>query len=337
MYDPVLGRFLSSDLLVSDPENTQSYNRYTYCMNNPLKYVDLSGLFPIRRKDGTWYDQNIEYPYDRDEMEPWEVDMWFEINGFDPNLYNHDMTDCHIVFEIGEENKYAVKYYGYTYSSAQLSAMENNVMRYYAGELEIIFYDDYYSPEETIDETDDNTNIVLYASLNNVIPETSVTTTIVSTPATNVASGGGYNEYTTGVTPFNYYQAAFTNMENIGPKGGFFVKGYTSVYQSNGKYYIKTSTSANCPAADVFGLDVTFRGRTDIIVNGKVTQSQNFYLCGDQVLVPSNYSYLGITNMQLPSFGSVQLRINVSYIMYDAGQRAVPLPSLTRTLTIQKK
>jgi len=120
MYDPVLGRFLSSDLLVSDPENTQSYNRYTYCMNNPLKYVDLSGLFPIRRKDGTWYDQNIEYPYDRDEMEPWEVDMWFEINGFDPNLYNHDMTDCNVVFEIGEENKYAVKYYGYEYGSTDV-------------------------------------------------------------------------------------------------------------------------------------------------------------------------------------------------------------------------
>jgi RHS repeat-associated protein len=37
MYDPLLGRFLSPDPLVSDPYFTQDFNRYTYCLNNPLK------------------------------------------------------------------------------------------------------------------------------------------------------------------------------------------------------------------------------------------------------------------------------------------------------------
>ncbi len=43
VYDPVLGRFLSPDPYVQAPTNTQNYNRYSYCINNPLKYVDLSG------------------------------------------------------------------------------------------------------------------------------------------------------------------------------------------------------------------------------------------------------------------------------------------------------
>ena len=43
LYDPLLGRFLSSDPYVQAPEHSQSFNRYSYCMNNPLKYNDQSG------------------------------------------------------------------------------------------------------------------------------------------------------------------------------------------------------------------------------------------------------------------------------------------------------
>ncbi len=43
MYDPQMSSFLSVDAYVQSPENSQSFNRYTYCMNNPLKYVDPSG------------------------------------------------------------------------------------------------------------------------------------------------------------------------------------------------------------------------------------------------------------------------------------------------------
>ena len=48
LYDPVLGRFLSPDNYVQMPDNSQSFNRYSYCLNNPLKYTDASGeLFGI--------------------------------------------------------------------------------------------------------------------------------------------------------------------------------------------------------------------------------------------------------------------------------------------------
>ncbi len=42
-YDPVVGRFLSPDIIVQNPNNTQCYNRYSYAINNPLKYNDPSG------------------------------------------------------------------------------------------------------------------------------------------------------------------------------------------------------------------------------------------------------------------------------------------------------
>lgn len=45
MYDPIVGRMLSSDNFVQIANYTQTYNRYTYSLNNPLKYTDPSGQF----------------------------------------------------------------------------------------------------------------------------------------------------------------------------------------------------------------------------------------------------------------------------------------------------
>jgi len=42
-YDPYLNRFVSSDTIVPDFSNPQSLNRYTYALNNPVKYNDPSG------------------------------------------------------------------------------------------------------------------------------------------------------------------------------------------------------------------------------------------------------------------------------------------------------
>lgn len=42
-YDPLVGRFLQADTLVPSPGNPQSLNRYSYVLNNPLKYRDPSG------------------------------------------------------------------------------------------------------------------------------------------------------------------------------------------------------------------------------------------------------------------------------------------------------
>ena len=42
-YDPVLGRFISPDSIVQDFADPQTLNRYSYCRNNPLVYVDPSG------------------------------------------------------------------------------------------------------------------------------------------------------------------------------------------------------------------------------------------------------------------------------------------------------
>ena len=44
IYDPLIGRFMSADPKIPNPRNLQSFNRYSYVRNNPLKLHDPSGF-----------------------------------------------------------------------------------------------------------------------------------------------------------------------------------------------------------------------------------------------------------------------------------------------------
>ena len=62
IYDPLIGRMLSADIVVQAPGNLQSYNRYTYVNNNPLSLVDPSGFFweKVWGSVKNWYNRQIE-------------------------------------------------------------------------------------------------------------------------------------------------------------------------------------------------------------------------------------------------------------------------------------
>lgn len=54
IYDPKLGRFLQADPFVQSPKNSQSLNRYSYVLNNPLSYTDPTGYFSFSRFVKKW-------------------------------------------------------------------------------------------------------------------------------------------------------------------------------------------------------------------------------------------------------------------------------------------
>jgi RHS repeat-associated protein len=59
-YDPVIGRFITADTIVQEPYNPQTLNRYSYCGNNPVNYIDPSGhgwLRNIFQEISRWFGQ----------------------------------------------------------------------------------------------------------------------------------------------------------------------------------------------------------------------------------------------------------------------------------------
>ncbi len=50
-YDPISARFITPDTLIPEPYNPQSLNRYSYCINNPVKHTDPTGHFYWNKLD----------------------------------------------------------------------------------------------------------------------------------------------------------------------------------------------------------------------------------------------------------------------------------------------
>ncbi|MFI5441381.1 RHS repeat domain-containing protein [Pseudomonas aeruginosa] len=61
VYDPVIGRFLSADIVYQDTANAQAYNRYSYGWNNPFASVDPTGYaLEDISTGGYWYSPIID-------------------------------------------------------------------------------------------------------------------------------------------------------------------------------------------------------------------------------------------------------------------------------------
>ena len=46
-YDPEIGRFVTRDLIKGRKSNSQTLNRYSYCLNNPINFIDPYGNFGV--------------------------------------------------------------------------------------------------------------------------------------------------------------------------------------------------------------------------------------------------------------------------------------------------
>ena len=78
-YDPVIGRWMSIDLLAN---KFPDVSPFVYCLNNPINLVDLHGLEPIEDStDSNWWEQ-------------WHYIMNIDVCGYDPkNTFEFDLIN----------------------------------------------------------------------------------------------------------------------------------------------------------------------------------------------------------------------------------------------------
>ena len=110
-YDPQIARFLSPDPYVQDPSVVQNYNRYSYCMNNPLKYTDPSGRIwePEPRPSERYKSKSPMYKYDREEINGFLTQN--DVNNFIKSSFNDNSISastllCPVNVYYGDEKSY---------------------------------------------------------------------------------------------------------------------------------------------------------------------------------------------------------------------------------------
>lgn len=91
MYDPQNARMLSADPILHDASSSQAYNKYSYCINNPLKYTDPSGY------DFSFSTKNADVTFNSKFMgsssgSGGDVDLSLNMNGQGYSGIQHDNT-----------------------------------------------------------------------------------------------------------------------------------------------------------------------------------------------------------------------------------------------------
>ena len=136
LYDPLLGRFLSTDDYVQAPFDSQSFNRYCYCLNNPLKYTD---------PDGEWVLLSFASGFIRGLRDLFKKgDLWAPIT----YAYKNVINDFKITVGLFKGNfKQFISRFtwelpqtilGYNYSQFRLVTEEIDHVEYYDGATYVI-------------------------------------------------------------------------------------------------------------------------------------------------------------------------------------------------------
>jgi len=72
-YDQAIGRFIQADSIVPEPGNPQALNRYSYVYNNPLRFIDPTGMFSE--------EELLSWGITQEQIDAWKKDYpdWWAI------------------------------------------------------------------------------------------------------------------------------------------------------------------------------------------------------------------------------------------------------------------
>ncbi len=117
MYDPAVGRMLSPDIVIQQEHNSQAYNRYSYCFNNPLRFTDPSG-YVVRGSCSLYWNFSLVFSESSND------------NGISFNTDEALGQEIPIIEPFGEEESAAYKAYrDIVFSDEKYKAVQNELIR----------------------------------------------------------------------------------------------------------------------------------------------------------------------------------------------------------------
>lgn len=121
VYDPVLARFIQPDHFVQAPDILKNFNRYSYCLNNPLTYTDPSGnimMTTIALATGQWWALPFTIYFDYFTEAGYEMQKRNNVVAIHVDHRSGNQEGIGFDISIGIPKKYPLSYrynYGRTY------------------------------------------------------------------------------------------------------------------------------------------------------------------------------------------------------------------------------
>lgn len=300
VYDPWLGRMLSPDPILQAPANSQNYNRYTYAMNNPLKYIDPSG-YSFIDSDGERRDR---YDYSSDALIP-----SYQANGLGSgsgSITRLPGSGYHWT------DGYRSEYNNYMLMSSRMfdgkyGEGASIIARQIMSDLELL--NDWKNSDISLKK---GGFWVSFSKINNIIfdlgkgNEKLQEFEIINKWVQDGSSGGGV--YRPGDTQSfdNGLGIEYDLQDGVGIRSSAQVQGYFSISQSG-----QVSVYAEVFHGENY-IPYTYNGNVRFTVNGEQTYVA-LTLNGESSLNYSLYSPIGFANYGLPSSGTVTMEIYIGY------------------------
>ena len=313
-YDPVVGRFLSTDNFVQDPFSSQCYNRYSYCLNNPLKYSDPSGEL-------TWTDVIAGAA-----VIGGGVLTYFQI-GIGPVLVAGGIK--HFVNTANELSNNsgmtwndASNYAGFTVSGNISIGQQPQQNQLPVNSIGSELYNSSMArPNVTSNQSSSTLLGPGYGMSNSSFSTSNIFTY-------QVASNGGDVIYKEGLYSYSDFYMQFLPADGIGLLGGWSkVKGSANVYRGkDGIYYANVSAVGFAPSSTRGS--VMFSGNVEVYSGGNLVCTQTLNKLGGESYTTMGWQNVGQGIIALPKYGSdIYLRFNVGYTYNEGVGYAVPWPA----------
>ncbi len=290
LYDPLTGQFLSPDSNVQLPDFTQNFNRYSYCLNNPLKYKDQNGEWVITALTML-------------------ANMWVSTSAANNWQFNPVKWDWKSV---------------QTWSSL----VQSGISGYKMGssleyKVDKIIHKSYYDnrSKEIID--DFNSRFELHGS--NTLSDGYLASLDGYLPNEQEYVG---NKVYYELGAYTYYKKypMYLPAEDVGFGGSLLVKGGANIYIRGAKYYANVSASAYTTACNKG--DVSYLGSVDVISGNKIVSTYPLIPFSGSSISERGWSNVGQNVFALPNFSidDLYLRFNVGY-NYSEGYGSIsPFP-----------
>jgi RHS repeat-associated protein len=300
VYDPVIARFLSPDPVLQSPSNGQNYNRYSYCLNNPLKYVDPSGYsYGAVRPENYFEWMNGYYKYSgggffwRGSYRQYNV----ETNSF------YSSTD--------RSSIQASTGYRYNFVNGKYYDSFNHTVSWFEVDLNEVRFN-----TQPISNPFVRINSIVRP--NNRLPKRPI---VISNFNWNIGYGKSFNlsydelvnQYFKRSFAYSFFEKEWAPIEGAGINASFTIKGNINIgFDSWNQAWTMTVSAVGITPISALG-EIQFSGSASVEVDGNITSTKNFQLDNSLGFYERGTYPMGYVTFSLPSNGSIGLTINAGY------------------------